>query len=120
MSLNSLKKSDSFSIRGFTQSVQEFFQYEDYRHLDQAEDKSAQHNAKKDQMSQLEEITPFTNLKEPASGFLNAMKNAYNHTLETYISVLSSISSHILHQLFYEVILPNIVDGSSLKPKGAT
>lgn len=38
------------------------------------------------------------------------MKSAYNHTLETYISVLSSISSHILHQLFYEVILTNIVD----------
>ena len=28
--------------------------------------------------------------------------------LETYISVLSSISSHILHQLFYEVIIPTI------------
>ena len=33
------------------------------------------------------------------------MKSAYNHVLDTYISVLSSISSHILHQLFYEVII---------------
>lgn len=32
----------------------------------------------------------------------------YNHVLDTYISVLSSISSHILHQLFYEVIIPTI------------
>jgi hypothetical protein len=28
--------------------------------------------------------------------------------LETYISVLSSISSHILHQLFYDVIVPTL------------
>ena len=29
-----------------------------------------------------------------------------NQLLDTFISVLSSISSHILHQIFYEVILP--------------
>jgi len=32
--------------------------------------------------------------------------------LDTYISVLSSISSHILHQLFYEVIIPTITSPS--------
>jgi hypothetical protein len=30
----------------------------------------------------------------------------YQHLLDTYISVLSSISSHILHGIFYEVIEP--------------
>ena len=30
--------------------------------------------------------------------------------LETYISVLSSISSHILHQIFYEVIVPCLIN----------
>ena len=38
----------------------------------------------------------------------------YNHVLETYISVLSSISSHILHQLFYEVIIPTVTSTTSL------
>jgi hypothetical protein len=33
--------------------------------------------------------------------------------LDTYISVLSSISSHILHQLFYEVIIPTITSQQS-------
>jgi len=28
----------------------------------------------------------------------------HSHVLETYISVLSSISSHILHRIFYDVI----------------
>ena len=36
------------------------------------------------------------------------IKNAYNHAIETYTQVLSSVSSHILHQLFYEVIVPAI------------
>jgi hypothetical protein len=47
-------------------------------------------------------------IKEPSSGFLSALKNVYSHLLDTYISVLSSISSHILHQLFYEVIMPSM------------
>ena len=51
-------------------------------------------------------VTEYKSIKEPASGFQGALKNVYNHVLETYISVLSSISSHILHQLFYEVIIP--------------
>ena len=42
------------------------------------------------------------------------MKSAYNHVLDTYISVLSSISSHILHQLFYEVIIQCLTTPSSL------
>ena len=32
----------------------------------------------------------------------------YSSTLESYVSVLSSISSHILHSIFYEVIIPQI------------
>lgn len=52
--------------------------------------------------------TEYKSIKEPNSGFQNALKNVYNHVLETYISVLSSISSHILHQLFYEVIIPTL------------
>lgn len=55
------------------------------------------------------DYTDFKAIKEPSSGFTNALKNAYNNTLETYISVLSSISSHILHEVFYEVIIPTIV-----------
>ncbi len=31
----------------------------------------------------------------------------YTHLLETFLSVLSSISSQILHKLFYEIVLPN-------------
>lgn len=50
--------------------------------------------------------TEFVNIKEPNSGFESALKNSFNHVLDTYISVLSSISSHILHQLFYEIIIP--------------
>lgn len=34
----------------------------------------------------------------------------FNILLDTYISVLSSISSHILHQIFYEVILPILIN----------
>jgi hypothetical protein len=44
--------------------------------------------------------------KEPNSGFEKTLGNLFNMLLETYVSVLSSISSHILHQIFYEVILP--------------
>lgn len=48
--------------------------------------------------------------KEPNSGFEKTLINLFNHLLETYISVLSSISSHILHQIFYEVIVPCLVN----------
>lgn len=44
--------------------------------------------------------------KEPNSGFEKTLVSLFNNLLETYISVLSSISSHILHQIFYEVIVP--------------
>ena len=40
------------------------------------------------------------------SGFEKTLRNLVNTVLESYISVLSSISSHILHQIFYEVIVP--------------
>ncbi len=56
-------------------------------------------------------------IKEPASGFQTALKNAFNSTLETYMSVLSSISSHILHELFYQVILPAITNLQLLSPE---
>ena len=48
--------------------------------------------------------TKFVEMKEPASGFSTALQNVYSHVLETFISVLSSISSHILHRIFYDVI----------------
>jgi hypothetical protein len=44
--------------------------------------------------------------KEPNSGFEKTLMNLFNTLLDTYISVLSSISSHILHLIFYEVIIP--------------
>jgi hypothetical protein len=47
-----------------------------------------------------------TTKKDPNSGFEKTLMNLFNNLLETYISVLSSISSHILHQIFYEVIVP--------------
>jgi hypothetical protein len=34
------------------------------------------------------------------------MVNIYNNVLDTFISVLSSVSSHILHSIFYDVIEP--------------
>ena len=37
------------------------------------------------------------------------MVNIYNHVLETFISVLSSVSSHILHSIFYDVIEPTLL-----------
>lgn len=37
------------------------------------------------------------------------MVNIYNHVLETFISVLSSVSSHILHAIFYDVIEPTLL-----------
>jgi hypothetical protein len=50
-----------------------------------------------------------TSKKEPNSGFDKTLMGLFNTLLETYISVLSSISSHILHQIFYEVILPVLI-----------
>ena len=37
------------------------------------------------------------------------MINIYNNVLDTYISVLSSVSSHILHAIFYDVIAENLI-----------
>lgn len=48
--------------------------------------------------------TKYAAIHEPASGFNTALQNVHSHVLETYISVLSSISSHILHRIFYDVI----------------
>jgi hypothetical protein len=46
---------------------------------------------------------------EPTSGFKRALLNIYQHVLDTFISVLSSVSSHILHNIFYEVIEPTFL-----------
>lgn len=51
-----------------------------------------------------------TSRKEPNSGFDKTLMGLFNILLDTYISVLSSISSHILHQIFYEVILPILIN----------
>lgn len=48
--------------------------------------------------------------KEPNSGFDKTLMNLFNTLLDTYISVLSSISSHILHQIFYDVIMPVLIN----------
>lgn len=48
--------------------------------------------------------TKYAAIQEPTSGFNTALQNVHTHVLETYISVLSSISSHILHRIFYDVI----------------
>ncbi len=48
--------------------------------------------------------TKYLDIKEPVSGFSTALHNVHTHVLETFISVLSSISSHILHRIFYDVI----------------
>ena len=47
--------------------------------------------------------------KEPNSGFEKTLMTLFNSLLESYVSVLSSISSHILHQIFYEVIVPCLI-----------
>ena len=48
----------------------------------------------------------------PNSGSKRAMVNIYNHVLDTYISVLSSVSSHLLHSIFYDVIEPTLLINS--------
>jgi hypothetical protein len=47
--------------------------------------------------------------EDPASGFKRALSSTYQHVLDTFVSVLSSVSSHILHSIFYEVIEPTIL-----------
>ena len=41
--------------------------------------------------------------------FSQTLKNIYNHFLETFLSVLSSLSSDILLALFYDVLYPTIM-----------
>lgn len=62
--------------------------------------------------------TKYSEIVEPASGFNLALQNVHSHVLETYISVLSSISSHILHRIFYDVIEDAIcaIPAESKKP----
>lgn len=52
--------------------------------------------------------SPWLEIEEPQSGSRRAMINIYNNVLDTYISVLSSVSSHILHSIFYDVIAENL------------
>ena len=60
---------------------------------------------------------PLKNLIAPQSGFHGALCGVYQHVLDTYISVLSSISSHILHAIFYEVIEPILLKIRDSIPK---
>ena len=53
---------------------------------------------------------PKTAPKEPNSDFEKTLMNLFNNMLETYIKFLSSISSHKLHQIFYEVIVPCLIN----------
>jgi hypothetical protein len=55
------------------------------------------------------EPTKWTFIEEPQSGSKRAIINIYNHVLDTFISVLSSVSSHILHAIFYDVIESTLV-----------
>ena len=80
-----------------------------------ARESGALEQHKREKMSMIESIFSIswmpmrdepTMKREPNSGFEKTLMNLFNNLLETYISVLSSISSHILHQIFYEVILP--------------
>lgn len=50
---------------------------------------------------------------EPQSGFKRALTSVYQHVLDTVISVLSSVSSHILHAIFYDVIEPTLMKEST-------
>ena len=52
-------------------------------------------------------------VEEPKSGSERAMVNIYNNVLDTFISVLSSASSQILHSIFYDVVESTILAGSS-------
>ena len=72
--------------------------------MDQKQDNSSKKSSQK--MSMIESIFSLSWMqirdepqqkKEPNSGFEKTLINLFNHLLETYISVLSSISSHILH-----------------------
>ena len=60
--------------------------------------------------------TQYVSINEPVSGFSTALQNVYSHVLETFISVLSSISSHILHSIFYNVI-EEVISGKNV-PEG--
>ena len=57
-----------------------------------------------------EYATIYDSIKEPQSGFNTALSNIFTHVLDTFISVLSSISSHILHSIFYDVIEETIAN----------
>ena len=52
-------------------------------------------------------------IDEPQSGFKRALTSVYQHVLDTVISVLSSVSSHILHAIFYDVIEPTLMKESN-------
>jgi len=59
--------------------------------------------------NKVKENTKWSHIEEPQSGSKRAMINIYNHVLDTFISVLSSVSSHILHAIFYDVIESTLV-----------
>lgn len=47
--------------------------------------------------------------RQTKSAFDQTLKNVYNHFLETFLSVLSSMSNEILLELFSEVLYPTIM-----------
>lgn len=61
-------------------------------------------------MPEFDQPTMWQSKIEPTSGFKRALINIYQHVLDTFISVLSSVSSHILHSIFYEVIEPTFLN----------
>ena len=52
-------------------------------------------------------ITSLENMIIVGEQFSNKHMNLYNHLLSTYMNVLSSISSPILHKVFFEIIMPH-------------
>lgn len=66
--------------------------------------------------AKLIEPSKWCSIDEPQSGSKRAMMNIYHHVLDTFISVLSSVSSHILHAIFYDVIESTLTPDSNQYP----
>jgi hypothetical protein len=63
----------------------------------------------KEPVTLLAPATKYISVDHPQSGTKRAMVTIYTHVLDTFISVLSSVSSHILHSVFYDVIEPTLM-----------
>lgn len=69
----------------------------------------------KEQVTLLPPATKCTSVEHPQSGTKRAMVTIYTHVLDTFISVLSSVSSHILHSVFYDVIEPTLMQSQDFE-----